>query len=330
MAYDPPPQNPGGPPPEESPAGPPAPTPPSENPPSPPGAMQPPPGGYVSPPGTGGYTPPSSGYTPPQGGYTPPQGGGYGTPPPPVPPTYAGPGMGALAGGGQVGLQGLLQSYLNAVTRPNVATYQAEFANASWLKVGIGIGIVTAVSVLTSLLTLAGSGSASLDQSLQTLRDRGVSESTIEFIRQFIAFFTRGGGLLLALLFTAVFFFLGAGVLYILARVLGGRGTSFMTHAYLLSLSYVPIKVVSSLLGLLSTPTAGSGLACITGPLTLGLYLYMLYSAGLSMQVSQGLAPGRAQLAAFLPLILGFLFLCLCIVGVVVLVIGAASGTVNK
>ena len=238
---------------------------------------------------------------------------------------YTGPGRGD--GGGARSGQGLLQSYLNAVTRPNVATYLAELANASWLRVWIGIGFVTAVSVLASLLSFAGSGSASLDQSLQTLRDRGVPESTIQFFRQLLAFLSAGGGLLLALVFTTVFFFLGAGLLYIIARVLGGKGTSFVAHAYLLSLSYVPIKIVMALLGLLSNPATGSGLACITGPLTLGLYLYMLYSAGLSMQVSQGLTPGRAQLAAFLPLILGFLFLCLCIVGVVVLAIGAAGGS---
>ena len=214
----------------------------------------------------------------------------------------------------QATVQGLIQSYINAVTRPTAATYAAELGNGSWLKVFIGVGVVSIVSVLISLLT-AGNTAANVDQSLQQLRAQGSSESTIQSIKQFIAFLSSGGGLLAELLLSVLFFFLGALVMYIFARVFGGSGTDFMTHSYLLSLSYTPIRLVVSLLGAL----IGLGLGLATArylnailsafpglPMAIDFFLFQPSAAwtALALLVASGIAAGvyPAWRAASLPI----------------------------
>ncbi|MFL5735138.1 MAG: hypothetical protein ACJ78Q_18435 [Chloroflexia bacterium] len=360
MAYDPPSQPPGEPPeergeapPEEMPSGsasapPPASDyppqsatgpygtmmPPSEYPASPPpGSMQPPPGGYTPPPSGGNSAPPGpGGYGPPQGSGPPPGGsaappGGY-TPPPP----YATPGMAGATAGGQTGVQGLIQSYINAITRPSPNTYAAELGNASWARVWIGIGVVALIGLLGAVVSLGRNTSANLDQMVQQLRAQGFDEQRIQEIKQNVQNvidLARGGGPVGSVFGTVIFFFLGAGIMYLAARVLGGSGSGFMTHAYLLSLTYTPIKVVLGLVDLLTggmgASVASAGLGCISLLLFVVLYGYLLYSQGLSMQVSQRLPAGRAQLAAFTPALTFLLLICFACLGLVLLIAGIAS-----
>jgi hypothetical protein len=128
------------------------------------------------------------------------------------------------------------------------------------------------------------------------------------------------GGAFSGFIFTYIGFFLGAGLLWLMAKMFGGQNSDFLTHSYLLSLSYTPLRIISTVLSIV--PFLG-------GLVALVLSLYQLYSAGLAMQASQRMAPGRAQLAAFLPTIVGFLLLCLCIVlfifGIAAAIGGASS-----
>lgn len=241
---------------------------------------------YTPPPAGGGYSPPPSG-----GGYAPPPGGGYNAPPP-TPPTSSGPSMGGMD---QAGLQTLLQSWIAAVTKPNVGTYESEIPKASWIKVLIGVGLVTIVTLIINLI-FAGVASASFNQLRDQLRAQGTD---LPFDPGMLA---AGGGIG-GIIFTPLAFFLGAGLLYLLAKMFGGQGNDFMVHSYLLSLSYTPLRIVAALVNIV--PIIG-------GFISIALSLYQLYCAGVSMQASQRLAPGKAQLAAFLPTIVGFILICLC------------------
>jgi hypothetical protein len=229
-----------------------------------------------------------------------------------------------------------VQSYLNAITRPSPNTYAAELGNAAWLKVWIGVGVVALISLLGALLSAAraADSTAQIDQTLQQLRDRGYSEQTIQSIKQFAQFLinlSAGGGAIGSVPWTVVTFFLGAGVMFMVARVLGGSGSGFMTHAYLLSLSYTPLKVILGILGLLvalaGASSASLGLGCIAFLLNVLLYGYMIYSAGLSMQVSQRLPSGRAQLAAFAPVLSLLVIACFACLALTLAIVGAASRT---
>lgn len=283
-------------------------------PPPPPPQPTQPMGGYTPPPG-GGYAPPPP---PPGGGYGPPP-GGYGAPPPPPPP------MGGPAGGpsfnvgsmgtvNQATLRDLFQSYMNAVMKPNVSTYEMEIPRASWLRTLVGVIAVDIVSFLIGLI-FAGLAYAQVNSALAQLHAQGIYQYD-----SFINLVAGGGGVVatvLGLLLTPIGFFLGAGVLWLSARMFGGTNSDFMTHSYLLSLSYTPLRIISRVLGII--PILGALVSFVA-------FFYQLYSAGLSMQASQRMQPGRAQLAAFLPLIVCIVLGCLC--GVILIALAAA--TVNR
>lgn len=190
---------------------------------------------------------------------------------------------------------------MNAVTKPNTDTYAAEIPGASWQKVLIGIAAAAVVGFLVNLI-FAGAAASSFNQAIDQLRAQG-QEDQVRVLESFRGFAGGGGvaGAFMGLIITFITFFIGAGALYLSARILGGQGGDFMVHSYLLSLTYAPLKVIVALLNII--PIAGS---CIGFLLT----LYMLYSQGLSMAVSQRMERSRAIMAAFLPLVIFILLLC--------------------
>jgi hypothetical protein len=217
--------------------------------------------------------------------------------------------MGSMGTVNQASLQGLFQSWMNAITKPNVATYEAEIPKASWMGTLIGVALVAVVSFLINLIA-AGAAAAQINQALSQLHAQGV------YSMDWLVNFGGGGGIVgafLGLIFTFCTFFLGAGILWLMARIFGGTGSDFMTHSYLLSISYTPLRIIAGVIGII--PFLG---AIVSFAAT----LYQLYSAGLAMQASQRMQPGRAQLAAFLPLIIGIVLICLCFI---LLIFGLAA-----
>ena len=289
MSYDPPAQPPGG--------G----TPQGES-----GGYTPPPagGGYTPPPAGGSYTPPPAGgsYTPPPapGNYTPPPtGGGYGAPPPAPP-----------AGGGQFDFQGLLQSWINAITKPNAGTYENEIPRANWVSVLVGVALVTLVSIIMGLI-----GGAAAAESTEALREQ-LGGRDLPFDPGMVSTGSGFG----AIIFTPLFFFIGSGILYMLAKMFGGQGNDFMTHSYLLSLSYAPLGVLAALVGII--PGVGALLGLV-------ILVYRQFSQGAAIQAYHRLASGRAQLTAFLPLIVMFALVCICAL-LAVFGLAAALGGANR
>jgi hypothetical protein len=231
--------------------------------------------------------------------------------------------MGAAGAGVTVGnmgtvnqatLQDLFQSYMNAVTKPNVATYEAEIPRASWLRTIIGVVIVDVIAFIFALIA-AAIGSAQINNALSQLHAQGITAYD-----GLISAFGGGGfaGAFVGLFLSLLWFFVGAGILWLFARALGGTGSDFMTHSYLLSLSYTPLRVIGAVVGVI--PVLG-------GLVAFAAFLYQLYSAGLAMQASQRMQPGRAQLAAFLPLIIGIVLLCLCVFLSIALFAAALRGS---
>ena len=217
----------------------------------------------------------------------------------------------------QASLQDLFQSWMAALTKPNVATYEAEIPKASWLRTLIGVAVVTLVSFIINLI-FGAIAANSMNAYLSQLHAQGV------YSMDWVANFGGGGGIagaFIGLVFTAVFFFLGAGLLWLMARLFGGTNSDFMTHSYLLSISYTPLRVIGSIANII--PVLG-------GIISFAAMLYQLYSAGLAMQASQRMQPGRAQLAAFLPLIVGVLLFCLCIILAIFGLAAAINGAANR
>ncbi len=237
---------------------------------------------YQPPPEGSSSTPPEGGYSPPP----PPAGGGYS--PPPM--TSMTPG-----GGDPSNMAHLPQSYMNAVTKPSVGTFEAEIPNASPIKTLVGVTIVAVISFIFSLL-FAGAAMSQLGPLMSQISPGSNIDTTA------LAGGTGIGSALIGLIFTYVFFYIGAGIQYLVAKMLGGQGQGFGTHAYLDSLSYTPIKVVSTIVQII--PVIGSLVALV-------LTLYQLYLQGLGLQASQRLPAGKAMLAAFTPLIVTLVLGCL-------------------
>jgi len=212
-------------------------------------------------------------------------------------------------------LQDLFRSYMNAVTKPNVSTYEAEIPRASWMRTLLGVAMVAIISFIVNLL-FAGAAAAALAPLRQQLQGQGYTGP------DFLA--GGGGGIvgaIFALIGAFITFFLGAGLLWLMAKMFGGTNSNFMTHSYLLSLSYTPLRVISTVLSII--PFVGSLVALVA-------FLYQIYSAGLSMQASQRMQPGRAQMAAFIPTIVGIVLGCLCFFVAAAALVSIINGAANR
>jgi hypothetical protein len=204
----------------------------------------------------------------------------------------------------QATLQDLFQSWVNAVTKPNVATYEAEIPKATWLRTLIGVFAVDIIAFIFALIA-AAIGGAAATAFLNSLNSQG---------RNFSQYANFTGGYFAAfsgLIWTPILFFLGAGILWLVSSWFGGTNSNFMTHSYLLSISYAPLRIIGAILNVIP----------VLGLLSFVLFLYQLYSAGLAMQAERRMQPGRAQLAAFLPtvvlIVLGGLCTCLALFGLI-------------
>ena len=324
MSYQPPPEEPGGPPPGP-PGGPPPGGPPYEGapttnvppqgeqggyaPPPPQGGYAPPPpqGGYAPPPPQGGYTPPppSGGYTPPPpGGYTPPPPGGYSAPPPPP------PGASFGAGVNQAAVQGMIPKYTAAVTNTGARFYEAEIPNASWNGVMIGVGVTAVIGAITAFIGgLIGTSTG--------MFGFGFGTSTAAAVSIGSAFISA----IVTLILLPIFFFLGALVLFMMAKIFGGQGNDFMTHAYLLSLSYTPLRSLAAVIGVIP----------VIGPLLGGiLRLYQIFQAGLAIEAYHRLDRMKAQLSAWIPaVVIGVLFL-ICTLTVLAALFSTANALTGR
>ncbi len=88
-------------------------------------------------------------------------------------------------------------------------------------------------------------------------------------------------------------FLIGAGILWIIARLFGGTG-QYLTYAFLLSLFYVPLTAASSVLGLI--PFLGGLIAFVIG-------IYSIYLAILATASAHRLDMGRATWVVLIPLV---------------------------
>jgi len=224
--------------------------------------------------------------------------------------------MGSMGTVNQASLQGLFQSWMSAITKPNVATYEAEIPKASWMGTLIGVAVVAVISFLINLL-FAGAAAAAFAPLRQQLINQGYTGPDP---------FVMGGGSGIVAAFWALIgafitFFLGAGLLWLMAKMFGGTNSNFMTHSYLLSISYAPLRIISTVLSII--PFVGGLVFLVT-------YLYQIYSAGLAMQASQRMQPGRAQIAAFLPTIVGLVLGCLCFFVLIAAVVSIINGAANR
>ena len=248
----------------------------------------------------GGYRPAGDAYgsPPPAGPYSPYS--GYGSPgsPPPTGGAYAAP----LGQPVPAGMRDIWQKWVNVTTKPGVASFAQELPTANWRDIWlslIGLGILTAITgAIAALYT---------NQNITIPRTDGTS--TTIHIPAGVSWFTIIG--------VPLGFFIGAGILFLVAKIFGGTGT-FLEQSYAMMLYYVPIQAVTAVLGLL--PILG-GLASFV------LAIYEIVLAVFAISASQRLSTGKSVAVVLLPAAIVLLLACVLLVVFIAAIAAIINGT---
>ncbi len=216
----------------------------------------------------------------------------------------------------------MFQSWVHVLTKPGEETFveerqkpQARLATAIiWIIIAAAIAaIFSAISAVIS--GMMGGGMAGIE----TLLDQ--SDLPPEVRQQLGAFLvtTGGGGAFGAfcatIILTPLFFLLGSGIYYVLARVFGGTGT-FEEQTYLLATFGAPLTILSSLLSIIP----------FLGP-CLGFFLaiYQLVLTYFALKVAHTMTGGKTIAVILIPVVVVFLCLICTLVVTTFAIVGAAG-----
>ena len=192
----------------------------------------------------------------------------------------------------------LPNQYIRTITRPGTGVFAEEQGKAAWNIVWVQL---IALAIITALLSLG-----TINIALST---NPAAQQSLQAIRASLGIFA-----ILALIFTPIAFFIGAGIYHLLAKAFGGRGT-FLPYCYCYLLFGVPLGVIGGVLGLI--PFVGSLLTFAVSIYQIVLQVYM------TMAVHR-LTGGKATLAV---LILPIIIIVLAIILTIVLIGAIAAAT---
>jgi len=210
----------------------------------------------------------------------------------------------------------LPRQYVNVVTRPSAGAFVEEVGKARWDVFWVQLLSLTILSILFGLLempiiprllqtsmqnSMAGSTPSSPEMVQMTQAIQGVTQNFI----------------FASVILMPIFFLIGQGVYYLLARVFGGQGT-FLAQGYTTLLFQTPLTVVSLVIGLLTlvlfilAPPV-QYLGSLFGS-ALGIYIIVLQI--FAIMAVHRLSGGRAAATVLIPL--AALVVLSCILGFVI------------
>lgn len=187
----------------------------------------------------------------------------------------------------------LPSQYWRVLTRPGAATFAAEMWQARWDVTWVQVLVLSLVSAVLTMLVWLIEAAIFTTLLAPLSAQSGDTSSSISLgiflvpapLIGLYAFATGVGG-----------FFLGQGIVYLLAKAFGGQGT-FLAQIYTTLLYQVPITIVTILLGLI--PFVGS-----VGSLA-GIYAYVLET--FQMMAVHRLSTGKAIAVVLIPVGVGLL-----------------------
>src|SRR5262249_34604270 len=200
------------------------------------------------------------------------------------------------------GRQGLLQKWIAVTMHPSVASFWNELPTANWRDILLsllGLGVLEAIT--SSLAALY----------MPDVIDIPRANGTFTRVR-------LPAGIHWSSIFTVpIAFFIVVGILFLVARLLGGRGT-MLELSYASSLSYVPLQGLSALVGLI--PFLG-------GIVAFALGIYQLVLTVFAIAASQRLTLGRATMTVLLPAFAAFFLACLLAAAFAAVLAGTLRGS---
>lgn len=201
----------------------------------------------------------------------------------------------------------MFQTWMNVITKPGEATFEAERhqpqANLTTALIWIVIAAVV-LAIGNAISALIGSllgGGASMTQMFLDQADLPP-----EVAAQLSASAAGGVGSIAgafcgALIAAPILFLIGSGIYFLLAKLFGGTG-NFEEQTYLLAASAAPITIVSSLVGII--PLLGGCVGFL-------LFIYQLVLNYFALKVTHGLTSGKALAVVLIPV--GIFLLCICL-----------------
>lgn len=201
-----------------------------------------------------------------------------------------------------------IQTWINVLTHPNEQTFveegsrpQANFTTAIiWMVI---TGAVTGILGWISFNIFFGSGNGLLAMVEQmNLPPEAAAQMRQMLSSGMMSAFVGGAGLS-AIITTPLFFLLGAGIFFLIGRMLGGQG-DLGRYAYLLASFQAPLGIITAILGLV--PMAG-------GCLGLFVSLYSLVLTFFATKVGLNLTSGKAIAVIVIPVAV-VLLLMICFI----------------
>ncbi len=218
-------------------------------------------------------------------------------------------------------LQQMLTGSRAVLLHPSVATFEEhERNNMGWATLYVAAGAIIAAALGWVEHTVQA---PFREQQLQDLQ-RQFAQLESELgrslpIEQFLVPRDASTPIVFNALSALIGFLLFVVVIYLLGRLFGGTG-KIGELAYDVSLYWVPIAILTSLLNIVSI----GWVSCITAPLSIMLVVYNLYLTYLSVRSGMNLTPERGLFVIILPVVLVVL-LCCGLFTLVVLLSGAGN-----
>lgn len=205
-------------------------------------------------------------------------------------------------------LSNVFQTWLNVLTHPNDETFvqEAEKPDANLTTALIWIVIAGVVTAILSFIagSLAMGAQGPLFQQIIDQMDLPpeASAQMNAMLSGGLMAGMMGAVSLMSIFTTPIFFLIGVGVLYLIARMLGGTG-DFGKYAYLIAVFQAPLIMVQALLGLV--PLLG-------GCIGLVATIYGFVLTYFATKVGHNLTAGKAMAVVLIPVgVLLALFSCI-------------------
>jgi len=205
----------------------------------------------------------------------------------------------------------LPRQYVNVVTRPGAATFAEEVGKARWDVFWVQLLSITILSILFGLLEMpiiprllqtslqnstASSNSLSPEMVQMTQAIQGVTQNFI----------------FASVILVPIFFLIGQGIYYLLARAFGGQGT-FLAQGYTTLLFQTPLTIVSLVISLLTLFffILAPPVQYLSSLFSSTLSIYIIVLQIFAIMAAHRLSGGRAAATVLIPLVMLLVLSCI-------------------
>ena len=216
---------------------------------------------------------------------------------------------------------GLFSQYGQVIAHPSPKFFAREMGKAKWNIVWVQLIAYSVIIALFSLLSAIGVDvNATVSAFVAGADTSGLSTAEVGVLQHLLVV-AYEANIYGQVLITPIMLFIGIGVLFLLAKAFGGKGT-FLAQLYCSLLFIIPLGVVSNFLTLLLSylPAAGSTLAFL---ITVAKLVFECVLLGYLLIPVHRISGGRATGAVLL--LGGVIVLLTCVFAFVFVAIFAAT-----